>query len=59
MFLGMLKHLRIELLLVLLGLGVELGPKVFSGHWFRPKGTQASDHAGVPVSLNLEDPSYL
>lgn len=37
--LGVLEHLGVELLLGFVGLAVEFGPKVCSGHWPRPEGT--------------------
>jgi hypothetical protein len=38
MILGMLEHLRVKLLLGVVGLGAELVPKVCSGHQLRPEG---------------------
>lgn len=38
MILGMLEHLKVELLLCIVGLGAELASKVCSGHQLRHEG---------------------
>ena len=57
MILGMLEHLKVELLGVV-GLDAELRPKVCSVHRLRQGGTCAIGRAGVLASLDPTGPSY-
>lgn len=49
--LGIPKYLGVGLPLPVVGLDKELVPKVYSGHCFRPEGTNATGRVGVPASL--------
>jgi hypothetical protein len=52
MILGMSEHMGVDFHPGVVGLGVELVLKVYSGNWLRLKGTRAIGRAGVAASLD-------
>jgi hypothetical protein len=56
--LGVLEHLRVELLLGVVGVGAELVSKLCSGYGLRPEGIHATGQEGVPEYLYPAGLSY-
>jgi hypothetical protein len=50
-------YLGVEILLDIVGQGVQLASKIFPGHWLRTKGTCATLWEEVLVSLDPTGPS--